>query len=397
MLMRVAFLVGLAGGSDCVAGLADLMVTSCYIEEGATRTKTGLENDVQVFTIGGQIAESFNPEECIDEPGKPPCLCILRDRGNEEECSMLTPLVAEKDCPPAIDGTVVDSGSLTEVCVGNGMQKDVAVTVGAKSYRFRFTSVAVRERSDRPSLLSLAADGCKMRPTFNPDHLTYNCYLDCLARDNILFSALLDNSVKKSGTEVASLALVDEEGKVLDSNFDHLIEDVPMSDTGEPVGRRIFIGPALTVGAAVSADDADTVYSVRLVCKSAFGMPTTTTSTTTIAPNAVAKGEAVDKKGPSPSPSPAPEPAPAASPAPPPPKPPKASSLQSPAMRVLEHFGIEMVCLIALFGTLGLFMALLLGREASLRVWTSLGLPALRLPLRSTATPVREPLNRPAE
>ena len=26
MLMRVAFLVGLAGGSDCVAGLADLMV-----------------------------------------------------------------------------------------------------------------------------------------------------------------------------------------------------------------------------------------------------------------------------------------------------------------------------------------------------------------------------------
>ena len=35
-------------------------------------------------------------------------------RGNEEECSMLTPLVAEKDCPPAIDGTVVDSGSLTE-------------------------------------------------------------------------------------------------------------------------------------------------------------------------------------------------------------------------------------------------------------------------------------------
>ena len=34
-----------------------------------------------------------------------------------------------------------------------------------------------------------------------------------------------------------------------------------MSDTGEPVGRRIFIGPALTVGAAVSADDADTVES----------------------------------------------------------------------------------------------------------------------------------------
>jgi hypothetical protein len=66
-------------------------------------------------------------------------------------------------------------------------------------------------------------------------------------------------------------------------------------------------------------------------------------------------------------------------------------------MRVLEHFGIEMVCLIALFGTLGFFMALLLGREVSLRVWTSLGLPALRLPLRSTATPVREPLNRPAE